>query len=450
MRGKKIQRIFGQRHKTFPLTALVAWRYFFSRKQKTVINIISWISLVGIAVSTAALIVVLSVYNGIGILTQSLFNSFDPELLVQPAKGKTFHTADIDMARLQQLPGIAAMSQMVEENAWITYRHNQAIVALRGVDGEYPKVSGLDTLLYEGVYELKIKNDNGCANAEMPEYENDTATLTQPHTHTFTHSSTTYFLLFGAEVYYNLGIREASNVPVAVHIPKRGTALGMTMEQALNTAYAMPGGNFYIQQDIDNRYVVADIAFVRQLMDYADDECTALAIALQPSLRAKGKANVQASVQALLGNDYTVKDRFQQQPIYYKVFRSERLGIYLILALIVLIATLNLAASLTLLVLDKKHDICTLRSMGMEQSQVRHIFRIEGVMISAIGVVAGLLIGFIICLLQQEFGLVKMGDNFVVSAFPVAMRGIDFLLTFFMVMGISSLAVIATVRSRKL
>ena len=277
------------------LTLLVAWRYFFSRKQKTVINIISWISLTGIAVSTAALIVVLSVYNGIGNLTQSLFNSFDPELLVQPAKGKTFHTSEIAFDSLRQMPSVAACSQIVEENAWVTYRHNQAIVALRGVDGEYPKVSGLDTLLYEGTYGLKAESDETVA----------------------------YFLLFGAEVYYNLGIRDASNVPVAIHIPKRGTALGMTMEQALNTGYAMPGGNFYIQQDIDNRYVVADIAFVRQLMNYTDDECTALAIALEPSCRAKAKA--KASVQALLGDDFTVKDRFEQQPIYYKVFRSERL-----------------------------------------------------------------------------------------------------------------------------
>ena len=401
------------------LTLLVAWRYFFSRKQKTVINIISWISLTGIAVSTAALIVVLSVYNGIGNLTQSLFNSFDPELLVQPAKGKTFHTSEIAFDSLRQMPSVAACSQIVEENAWVTYRHNQAIVTLRGVDGEYPKVSGLDTLLYEGTYGLKAESDEAVA----------------------------YFLLFGAEVYYNLGIRDASNVPVAIHIPKRGTALGMTMEQALNTGYAMPGGNFYIQQDIDNRYVVADIAFVRQLMNYTDDECTALAIALEPSCRAKAKA--KASVQALLGDDFTVKDRFEQQPIYYKVFRSERLGIYLILALIVLIATLNLVSSLSLLVMDKRKDIATLRSMGMERRQIRSIFRVEGVMIAAMGVVAGLLIGFVVCLLQQQFGIVKMGDNFVVSAFPVAMRGIDFLLTFLMVIGISTLAVLMAVKIKK-
>lgn len=427
----------------------MAWRYFFSRKQKTVINIISWISLVGIAVSTAALIVVLSVYNGIGNLTQSLFNSFDPQLLVQPAKGKTFHTASLPLDSLQHLSGVTALSQIAEENAWITYRHNQAIVTLRGVDDQYPQVSGLDTLLYEGVYGLKIKNGTEYANTAIPDYENDTIPL--PHSHIQESPySTTYFLLLGAEVYYNLGIREASNQPIAIHIPKRGTALGLTMEHALNTAYAMPGGNFYIQQDIDSRYVVADIALVRQLMNYADDECTALAIALQPSLKQRAQTQIQTQIQTLLGPDYTVKNRFEQQPVYYKVFRSERLGIYLILALITLIATLNLSSSLTLLVLDKRRDIATLLSLGMPRNHIRDTFRLEGIMISAIGVVAGLLIGFVICLLQQRFGIVKMGSGFVVSDFPVAMRAADFLITFLLVTALSTLAVLATIRKRKI
>jgi lipoprotein-releasing system permease protein len=256
-----------------------------------------------------------------------------------------------------------------------------------------------------------------------------------------------FFLLLGAEVYYDLGIRQAANVPLAVHIPKRGVALGMTMEQALNTAYAYPGGNFYIQQDIDNRYVVADISFVRQLMNYSPDECTALALSLSDDANVK---KLKAQVRQLLGEKYTVKDRFEQQPIYYKVFRSERLGIYLILALIVLISTLNLVASLSLLVLDKKRDITTLRSMGMLRSDIRRTFRIEGVMISTVGVVAGLFMGFLVCFLQQQFGLAKMGGNFIVSAFPVDMRGIDFLLTFLLVMAISTLSVFLSVRTTRI
>ena len=409
------------------LNFTIARRYFLSRKQKTVINIISWISLVGIAVSTAALIIVLSVYNGIGNLTQTLFNSFDPPLLVQPAKGKTFHLADFDYNALCSTPGVATVSQIVEENAWITYRHNEAIVALRGVDSRYHLITGLDTILYEGTYRL-------------------TDTIASFDEGDYPDSTIVNYLFFGAEVYYNLGIREASNLPVSVHIPKRGVALGLTMEDAFNTGYALAGGNFYIQQDIDNLYVVADIQFVRSLMDYAPDECTALAVSLSPSAKVgKVKENIAHS----LGDTFTVKDRFEQQPIYYKVFRSERLGIYLILALIVLISTLNLVASLSLLILDKTHDIATLRSMGMTRRQIRGVFRIEGIMIAAIGIVAGLLIGFIVCFLQQHFGIVKMGNDFVVSAFPVAMRPIDFLLTFLLVMGLSTLAVLFAVRKSR-
>lgn len=416
-----------QSSKLFSLSSLIARRYFFSRKQRTVINIISWISLIGIAVSTAALIIVLSVYNGIGQVTQTLFNSFDPELVVQPAQGKTLHLHDIDYDALCRIDGVATVSQIAEENAWMTYRHNEAIVSLRGVDGNYHLVTGLDTLLYEGIYRF-------------------TDTVAAPDDEGDTMLTTVHYLLMGAEVYYNLGVRDVSNIPVAIHIPKRGVALGLTMDEAFNTGYALPGGNFYIQQDIDNRYVVTDIDFVRQLMDYADDECTTLAIALQPGARV---SKVKTAVAALLGDGYRVLDRFEQQPIYYKVFRSERLGIYLILALIVLISTLNLVASLSLLMMDKRHDIATLRSMGMPARQVRRIFRIEGVLIAAMGVAAGLLLGFVVCFVQQQWGVVKMGSNFVVSAFPVAMRGIDFLLTTAMVMALSTLAVLFAVRKSK-
>ena len=395
----------------FRLSLFVARRYFLSRKQKTVINIISWISLIGIAVSTAALIVVLSVYNGIGLLTQSLFNSFDPPLLVQPSKGKTFSTAQMNYAALCATPGIETVSQIVEENAWITYRQSEAIVSLRGVDSLYSRISGLDTLLYEGVYLL----GNGTYN----------------------------FLLFGAEVYYGLGIREASSIPVAVHIPKRSTSLGRSIDEAFNTGYALPGGNFYIQQDIDSRYVVADIDFVRDLLDYGPDECTALALALSPKANPE---RVKESVSTLLGEGFTVKERFEQKPLYFKVFRSERLGIYLILALIVFIATLNLMASISLLVLDKKKDIATLRSLGMLPADVRRIFRVEGVLISLVGIVAGMVVGFVVCFAQQQFGIIKMGENFVVSAFPVAMRAVDFLLTFLLVAALSTLAILVAVR----
>ena len=194
----------------------IARRYFFSRKRRTVVNVISWISLVGIAVSTAALVVVLSVYNGIGEVTQGLFNSFDAPLVVQPAKGKTLHASQSDLDALRGVEGVAAVAQVVQENAWMTYRHNEAIVALRGVDGVYHRVTGLDTLLYEGTYRLA----DTVLTAADEEGVADTTVL--------------HYLLMGAEVYYNLGVRDVSNVPVAVHIPKRGAALGLTMQEAFN------------------------------------------------------------------------------------------------------------------------------------------------------------------------------------------------------------------------
>ena len=372
----------------FRLTFLVARRYFFSRKQRTVINIISWISL---------------------------------PLIVQPAKGKTLH-AD-SLPDLMQIPGIKAVSQIVEDEAWLTYRQNEAIVTLRGVDTAYTLVTGLDTLLYEGIYLLHDPSPD---------------TLTP----------TAHRLILGAEVYYGLGIRPISNTPVAVRIPRRGKALGTTVDQAFNTAYALPTANFYIQQDIDNRYVVADIDFVRSLLDYTPDQCTALAIALQPHADPR---RVKATVATLLNPAdtaprYTVRDRFEQQPLYYKVFRSERLGIYLILALIVFIATLNLMASITLLVIDKRHDTGTLRSLGMTPVHIRRIFLTEGVLIATVGIVVGMIVGFVLCYLQQCFGIIRMGDNFVVSAFPVAMRAVDFLYTFLLVATLSTLAILVAVR----
>ena len=399
------------------LERLIAVRYLFARGHKSVVTVISWISLVGLLVSTAALIIVLSVYNGIGELTKGLFGTFDPELVIVPSQGKTFHTSALDAGTLLAIDAIEATSAMVDETAWLTYGPQQAIVRLRGVDANYHRITGLDTLLYEGEYVLA---------------EDSVA-----------------FLLVGGEIYYNLGLRRHSNIPVAVHIPKRGTAsLGLTIDQAFNTSYAYPLGYFFIQQDIDRQYVVTDIDFVRGLMDYAPDEVTSLALKLKHGARAQ---RVKQRLQTLLPDGLTVKDRFDQQPLYYKIFRSERLGIYLILSLIVLISTLSLVASLSLLIINKQHDIFIMRSMGMTRNRLRRAFRTEGVLICAVAVVAGLFLGFIVCLIQQQFGIIRMGDgNFVVRAFPVAMRAVDFLITFLLVMAISTVSVTLTVHHAKI
>ena len=446
---------------SFNLERLIAVRYLFSRKQRSVVNVISWISLVGLMVSTMALIVVLSVYNGIGDVTKSLFNTFDPELVIEPAEGRTFHTSDIDMSALTRTEGVGRVARIVTETAWVTYGQNQAIVKLRGVDTNYAALTGIDTLLALGEYRLTAEG--------------------------------TTTLVVGGQIFHDLAMRLPSAIPAAVHIPKRGTtSLGLTMDQAFNIGYAYPVGNFFIQQDIDRQYVLTDIAFVQRLMNYAPDECTSLALKLAPgadvdevrdrvaeSLSGRVSSRVtewlsgrvaksQSSrvTESLSGKDamqsnnsatqppshsatqpLLVKDRHDQQPLYYKIYRTERLGIYLVLSLIVLISTLSLVASLSLLIINKRDDIFILRSMGMERRTIRRAFLAEGLLICAMAVVLGLVLGFVVCWLQQTFGIIRMGDgNFVVSAFPVSMRAVDFLATFLLVMAISTLSVALTVR----
>lgn len=389
----------------------IAQRYFFSRKQRSVINRISWISLISIVVSTMALIIVISVYNGIGDLTKSLFNIFDPQLLVQPVKGKTFHLSTINYNQLVQTPGVEGLSPIVEENAWVTHNQNSAIVQLRGVD------SAQFAYFYH--------------HADVTSYPIGAQPLAP--------------IIVGGEIAYRLGLRTIDTHPTAVHIPKRGKGIGFTMEEAFNSGFATHVATLHIQQEIDSRYIVADIDFVRQLMDYSDDECTALAIEVDEEHIDR----IKHTLRNQLGDNFTVKDRMDQQPLYYKIFKSERLGIFLIMALIVLIATLNLVASLSLLIIDKRHDIATLQSIGMTAKEIRRTFYIEGLLIALMGVAAGLLLGFVVCFLQQQFGLIKMGDgNFVVQAFPVAMRGIDFVCTFLLVAALSAGAVWFTVRRR--
>lgn len=400
------------------IEALIAVRYLFSRKQRSVVNVISWISLIGLMVSTMALIIVLSVYNGIGDITKALFGTFDPELVIEPSEGRTFHTADLDLGSIASMEEVEKVSRTVTETAWITYGQNQSIVKLRGVDENYAAVTGLDTLLSLGEYRLNDGNS----------------------------------LIVGGQVFHELGMQLPSTLPAAVHIPKRGTtSMGLTMDQAFNIGYAYPVANFFIQQDIDRQYVVADLTFVQRLMNYAPDEVSSLALKLKSGSDVqKVKKNIRSSL-STLHTPLVVKDRYDQQPLYFKIYRTERLGIYLILSLIVLISTLSLVASLSLLIINKRDDIFIMRSMGMERRTIRKAFLTEGLLICALATVAGLVMGFFVCFLQQQFGFVRMGDgNFVVDAFPVAMRAIDFLITFLLVMAISTLSVSLTVKRARI
>ena len=405
---------------TMRVPMILASRYFVARRQRSVVHIISRVALVGIAVCAFAFIVVLSVYNGIGQLTQGLFNVFDPEIVVQAAKGKSFHTAEIDYAAIERLPQIATMTQIVEEKAWVTHGQRQAIVELRGVEESYAAQTGIDTLIYEGSY-----LDFGRGVGEEAEERLPTIVL-------------------GGEIYYRLNLTARRRDAIGVHIPRRGTtSVGYSIEQAFNTRYAEVAGCFYLQQEIDSRYALIPIEEMRALLGYAEDEVTSIAIALRDKEQPR---KVKREVQKIVGADYVVRDRLDQQPLYYKIYRSERLAIYFILALVTLISTFTLVASITLLIIDKKQEIATLRSIGMTRKQIRSTFALYGSLIAGVGAVIGIGVGALLCALQQRYGLIAMGDNFVTRSFPVAMRGIDFAATLVIVLIISSISIHIAVR----
>ena len=399
------------------LALFIARRYLFSQKRRSVINVISWISLIGIAISSMALIVVLSVYNGIGTLTQSLFNIFDPELKIEATEGKTFHLDDIAYNDIISLPTVSYASPIVEENMWITYKERNKIATVRGVADNYAAMTGIDTMLHLGRFEL-------------------------------TNSQSNQYIVMGLGVYYELGINSYdAHTPVGIHIPKRNAAIGgLSFERAFNSEYALTTGAFNIQDDFDRKYILANIDFVRQLMNYTSDEVSWIAINV---LHPDDLSSTKAEIQRLLGKGYTVKDRFDQQPLYYKIFKSERMAIFLVAALIVLISTLNLISSLSLLIIDKRKDINTLKCMGANKRLIRTTFFTEGLLIALVGVLSGMAAGFAVCLLQQEFGIIKMGENFVVSSFPVTMRAVDFVAVFVLVSLLSLVAITYSVFRNK-
>ena len=399
------------------LALFIARRYLFSQKRRSVINVISWISLIGIAISSMALIVVLSVYNGIGTLTQSLFNIFDPELKIEATEGKTFHLDDIAYNDIISLPTVSYASPIVEENMWITYKERNKIATVRGVADNYAAMTGIDTMLHLGRFEL-------------------------------TNSQSSQYIVMGLGVYYELGINSYdAHTPVGIHIPKRNAAIGgLSFERAFNSEYALTTGAFNIQDDFDRKYILANIDFVRQLMNYTSDEVSWIAINV---LHPNDLSSTKAEIQRLLGKGYTVNDRFDQQPLYYKIFKSERMAIFLVAALIVLISTLNLISSLSLLIIDKRKDINTLKCMGANKHLIRTTFFTEGLLIALVGVLSGMAAGFVVCLLQQEFGIIKMGENFVVSSFPVAMRAVDFVAVFVLVSLLSLVAITYSVFRNK-
>jgi lipoprotein-releasing system permease protein len=360
-----------------------------------------------------ALIVILSVFNGFGNLVDSLISSFNADLKVVARQGKTFPASGFPKERILSLPGVASCAEVVEESALVRYKEKQHIVTLKGVDEAYVAASPVDTMIVDGAFTL----GNGEVNHAV----------------------------FGLGVAYmlELQMRDYLN-PVYVYLPSRSALNPANPMEAFNMAPVLPSGIFSVQQDFDTRYVITSIGLARDLLEYTD-EVTAIEIRL--SERAEYE-NVQQQVEALLGPGFRVLNKYQQEETLYKIMRSEKWAIFLILTFILLIATFNVIGSLSMLILEKRKDLAVIWTMGGRESLLRRVFLSEGLMISLAGGLAGLALGALLCWLQQQFGLVKLHGTegaFVISAYPVAMEWLDFITVFGTVMLIGLVATLIPV-----
>ena len=359
----------------------------------------------GIAVGTLALVVVLSVYNGFDGLVESLYHTFDADLRIMPAEGKTFSPRTPVFDALKTLPGIASWSEILEENVLLEYRDKQDIVTLKGVDSTYEAVTPLRDKMMSGEFKLY--------HGEIEQ------------------------AVVGRTIVNKLRVDIHFIDPLKVYLPRREGRISLVNPAAsLNSDYLYPAGVFALEQAFDSKYVFVPIAFVRRLADYTD-AVSAIEVHVQAGIDIGMMAG---KLQSALGNGFEVKDRYQQNEAIFAMMKSEKAMIYAILLFIIIIISCNVLASLAMLVIEKKDDADILRCLGARVKIIRAVFLLEGWMISLYGVVCGVLGGLLLCYLQQQFGFVGMPGNFLVPAYPVTVLWSDVLWVSLSVSGIGFLA----------
>jgi lipoprotein-releasing system permease protein len=388
------------------ISLYIARRYLFARKSRNAINIISGISMLGVGVGAMALVVILSVFNGFDEVVKSLFNSFDPDIRITAARGKVF-TPDENLDMVKELPGVLHYSEILEENGLLKYGERQHIATIKGADESFIKVTGIDSMVYDGEMILKDKSRS--------------------------------YAVIGQGVAYSLQVGLNFINPLFVYMPKRvGTINLANPDDAFRRNYLLPSGIFAIEQDYDSRYIIVPIGFMRELLDYTT-EVSSIEIKLDPEIDPK---STQKEIIALLGEDYLVQNRAQQNELFYRVMKSEKWAIFLILTFILIIASFNIIGSLSMLIIDKKNDIRSLRNMGASQQLISKIFLMEGWLISIVGSLIGITLGTLISWLQDRFELLKLGGSgtFVIDAYPVKLQLTDVLLVWITVLFIGFLA----------
>ena len=380
------------------LSRFIAWRYLFAKKSHNVINIISIISAAGIAIGCAALVVILSIYNGFDSLVRDMNDSHTADVLVTPAQGKVFPLDD-RFAFLQDDARVRASCGVLEESVFIQYGDRNKVVVAKGVDSLYEHVTGLRSYLTEGLFELSFGD------------------LDQ--------------VVLGRTIALELGVRTTFLQPIQAWFPSRTAQVDLLNPLAsLRQVKLYPAGIVSLEQNFDQKYMFLPLGALRNLLEY-DDQVSAVEIYLEPAaLNRHGLAPKAflSEVQERLGDGFVVRDRQQQNTTLYKLLVYEKIAIYLILLFVMLIISFNIYGSLSMLIIEKRDDISTLRAMGADNTLVGQIFVREGWLISLLGIAVGVLAGLLICWLQLRFGLVKMPGNFVVDAYPVVIRLSDVLI----------------------
>lgn len=377
------------------LPLFFARRYLFSKKKHSSINIMSMISLVGVAVGAMALVVILSVYNGFDSYVRSLYSTFDPELKITPAEGKFFKYDDALKAKLMAVDGVQTVSRTIEENALVRYSNKQQIVAVKGVDDSYSKVVGIDSMLVGG-------------NFNLTQGDIDKASI-------------------GAMIAQSLGIGVNFMDPLFIYLPNRD-ATDMQSPDSFSEKYVFPTSIFQTNLDYDMKYVIVPIRLLDTAYSFTN-EASALEVKIKPGADL---SDVYGKVKNALGSRYVVKDRFMQNEVLFRIMKSEKWIIYMILSLILIVASFNIIGSLSMLMLDKQEDVFVLRSLGASSKLIERIFLFEGWLISIFGASIGVVLGLGVALLQKHYKIVKLSTEgaFVLDAYPVKIEIIDLLSVF--------------------
>ena len=367
----------------------IAWRYLFAKKSHNVINIISTISAIGIALGCMVLVVILSVYNGFDNLIKSLYNSYSPNYIIEAAKGKSFTADEALIGKIREQESTLAIAPLVQDNIFCTYNGSQSVATLCGVDSLFLQRSRLADYIVDGSFSTGLGEINGA--------------------------------IVSSKLAITLGIRCRFTTPLMLYYPRmRRSSAASNMQDLLSILKAHPSGTIQLEKSFDNGLVYIGIGRARQLLQFKENEVSALYLYGPAGREEEAPSNsLTKRLREALGKEFVVKDRYMQNSTMYKMMRSEKIAVYLILLFVIIIVSFNIFGSISLLIIDKRGDIEILRSMGAREPLIKRVFMLQGFLISALGTLIGTALGVGLSLLQYHFQIIKLPGNFIIDHYPV-------------------------------